>query len=155
MRILIQRVSRAKVVIGKQTYSKIENGLVVFVGVFRDDIVESAEWLAKKTLNIRIFSDRNNRMNRSILDCRHELLVVSQFTLAADCDRGNRPSFTTAADPEQARIIYETLGCTSCAGGACPPRPPISMLKKRPRAEAPKWTKVLRVRTRLAACAQH
>ena len=108
MRILIQRVSRAKVVIGKQTYSKIENGLVVFVGVFRDDIVESAEWLAKKTLNIRIFSDRNNRMNRSILDCRHELLVVSQFTLAADCDRGNRPSFTTAADPEQERIIYET-----------------------------------------------
>ena len=108
MRVVIQRVSRAKVIIGKQIFSEIEDGLLVFVGVFREDVVEHADWLAKKTLNLRIFSDRNNRMNRSILDCRHELLVVSQFTLAADCDRGNRPSFTTAADPEQARIIYET-----------------------------------------------
>ena len=107
MRIVIQRVSRAKVIIGKQTFSEIEDGLLVFVGVFREDVVEHADWLAKKTLNLRIFSDRNNRMNRSILDCRYGLLVVSQFTLAADCDRGNRPSFALAADPEKAGIIYE------------------------------------------------
>ena len=99
---------RAKITINQEEFSKIESGLLIFVGVSKGDIVEHADWLAKKTLNMRIFTDENDRLNRSILDCGAEMLVVSQFTLAADYGRGNRPSFTNAADPKLAKEIYET-----------------------------------------------
>lgn len=107
MKALIQRVKRASVTINGQLYSSIGAGMLVFVGVTKDDAKENAEKLAQKLISLRIFEDENGKMNRSIVDESLEFLVVSQFTLCGDCKKGTRPSFDAAAAPEKAILLYE------------------------------------------------
>ena len=104
---LIQRVSQARVVIGGLTVSEIGAGLLVLVCAEREDTEVQADKLLAKILKLRIFSDEAGKMNRSVQDTRGSLLVVSQFTLAADTTGGNRPSFTNAAAPDQGRRLYD------------------------------------------------
>lgn len=107
MRALCQRVAGASVDIGGETVARIDRGLLVFLGVFRDDTEAQAEKLAAKTLALRVFADASKPMNRSVMDVDGSVLIVSQFTLAADTSRGNRPSFGHAAEPEKARALYD------------------------------------------------
>lgn len=106
MRALIQRVSSASVTTEAGVVGQIENGLLIFVCAMRDDTDKEGDWLARKIVNLRIFKDDADRMNRSLLDTGGSALVVSQFTLAAET-KGNRPGFSTAAPPEEARLLYE------------------------------------------------
>ena len=108
MKALIQRVKRASVTIEKELYSKIDAGILVFLGVAKDDEKENAEKLAQKVVNLRIFEDENDKMNFSIKDTGKEILVVSQFTLCGDCKKGTRPSFDNAAHPDKA-IDYTNI----------------------------------------------
>lgn len=107
MKALIQRVKRASVTIGGELYSKIDKGLLVFLGVEKGDTVENCEKLSQKVLNLRIFEDENDKMNLSVNDVNGEILVVSQFTLCGDCKKGTRPSFDKAAHPDIAVKLYE------------------------------------------------
>ena len=107
MRAVIQRVHSASVRIEGQQHSRIGPGLLVLLGVERDDTTEDAVALAKKTSELRIFEDGEGRMNRSVLDTGGELLAVSQFTLLGDCSKGRRPSFIKAARPEEAVPLYD------------------------------------------------
>lgn len=107
MRAVIQRVSRAKVTVGKEITGEIGRGLLVLLGVSVRDSEKDAVYLAEKTLNLRIFEDTEDKMNLSLLDINGELLVVSQFTLFGDVTRGRRPSFIDAAPPERANRLYE------------------------------------------------
>jgi len=107
MRVLLQRVSRASVRVEGATVGSIARGLVVFVGVEEGDEDEDAVWNAAKTAQLRIFPDAAGRMNLDVSDIRGEVLVVSQFTLAASTRRGRRPSFESAAKPERAHQLYE------------------------------------------------
>jgi len=107
MRVLIQRVSRASVRVEGATVGSIARGLVVFLGVEEGDDDGDAVWNAAKTAQLRIFSDADGKMNLGVLDIRGEVLVVSQFTLAASTRRGRRPSFESAAGPELAERLYE------------------------------------------------
>jgi D-tyrosyl-tRNA(Tyr) deacylase len=109
MRVVIQRVSKASVSIGEEIYSQIQQGLIILLGIENNDIAEDVEWLSNKIANLRIFSDENGQMNKSILDVKGQVLVVSQFTLHAKTKKGNRPSFTEAARPEIAIPLYETF----------------------------------------------
>ena len=106
MRVLLQRVSRGRVTAG-ETARGVERGFVALVGVTHADTKADAERLAKKTANLRVFSDEQGRMNRSLLDIGGAALVVSQFTLYADASRGRRPGYTQAAHPRQAEPIVD------------------------------------------------
>jgi D-tyrosyl-tRNA(Tyr) deacylase len=107
LRALLQRVSEAAVRVGDDRVASIGRGLVVFVGVYPEDGQAQIDWLAAKILELRIFPDGDKPMNRSVLDVDGALLVVSQFTLAADTSRGRRPGFSSAAAPDVAEPIYE------------------------------------------------
>ncbi len=107
MKALLQRVTRASVSVASEVVGRIGRGLVVFVGVASGDTEKDAQYLAQKTVSLRIFSDEEGRFNLSALDIKGELLVVSQFTLLADTRKGRRPSFIEAAPPAQAEEIFE------------------------------------------------
>lgn len=104
---LVQRVSRASVSVEGKTTGEIGNGLLILLGVHRDDTEAEAKWLAGKCANLRIFADQEGKMNRSVLDEDGDVLVVSQFTLYGDASRGNRPSFVASAPPEAGEELYE------------------------------------------------
>lgn len=107
MRAVVQRVSRAKVTVAGRTSGEIGLGLLVLVGVAREDTEADATYLAEKIAGLRIFEDEDGKMNRSVRDAGGSVLAVSQFTLYGDVRRGKRPSFDAAASPEQARRMYE------------------------------------------------
>ena len=107
MRAVIQRVFQAEVTAGGRSLGKIGSGLCVFLGVGKCDDAGNADHLAEKIKNMRIFADGNGKMNQSLLDVKKAMLVVSQFTLYADCRKGNRPSFSDAAAPPEAEKLYE------------------------------------------------
>jgi len=106
MKALIQRVATASVVVNDNIVGEIRRGLVVFLGVDRDDSEEDARYLANKTVNLRVFSNQGGEFDVSVLDIKGEILIVSQFTLLADSRKGRRPSFTEAASPNKARELY-------------------------------------------------
>lgn len=107
MKALIQRVNKASVTIENKIYSSIGFGMLIFLGVEKTDTEKNAQSMAEKLINFRIFEDEEGKMNKSLLDIRGEILVVSQFTLASDCKKGTRPSFDKAAQPEIANKLYE------------------------------------------------
>ena len=107
MRAVIQRVSKASVTIDNKIYSRINNGLLVLLGIEDADTAEDVEWLSGKTVNLRVFNDGNGVMNVSVKDIDGDILVVSQFTLHASTKKGNRPSYIKASKPEFAIPVYE------------------------------------------------
>jgi D-tyrosyl-tRNA(Tyr) deacylase len=109
MRAVIQRVSSASVTVDGRPVGTIAHGLLVLVGVEKDDGTADAEYLAGKIRDLRVFEDESRHMNRSVQDVGGSVLVVSQFTLAADCRKGRRPSFDAAAAPEIARPLYQEV----------------------------------------------
>jgi len=106
MRAVIQRVSQAKVVVDGAVIGAVGPGLLILLGVGREDDSADADYLAAKIANLRIFEDENDKMNRSLLDVAGQALIVSQFTLWGDCRKGRRPSFVEAAPPEIAEKLY-------------------------------------------------
>ena len=109
MRAVVQRVSEARVEVEGQVVGRTGPGLMVLLGVSRDDRLSEAQWLADKVAGLRIFSDEQDRMNLSVLDTKGSVLVVSQFTLWGDCKKGKRPSYVRAASGEQAEPLYEAF----------------------------------------------
>ncbi len=109
MRILIQRVSHASVRVAGEIVGEIGQGLVAFVGIRDRDTEETAQWMAEKVVNLRIFEDLEGKMNLSVKDSGGGILAVSQFTLYGDARKGNRPNFLDAAPPEKAEVIYEVF----------------------------------------------
>lgn len=107
MKLLIQRVSRASVQVEEHVVGEIDRGCLVLVGVGANDTREVAERLVQKLVHLRIFEDENGKTNRSLADVEGQLLIVSQFTLYADCRKGNRPSFIQAGSPDLAEELYE------------------------------------------------
>ena len=106
MKLVIQRVREARVTVEGNIAGAIRTGLLVFLGIARNDTEQDADYLADKLLGLRIFPDQEGKMNRSVQECGGSLLVVSQFTLYGDCRRGRRPSFDQAAPPDQALPLY-------------------------------------------------
>ena len=107
MRCVIQRVTQSAVSVSDKIVGKIGKGLLVLLGVEKNDTERSAEYLANKIVNLRIFEDENGKMNTSLMETGGQMLVVSQFTLYGDCQKGRRPSFVQAAEPEKAKQLYE------------------------------------------------
>ena len=107
MRLLIQRVKESAVTVSGSTTGSIRSGLLVFIGISREDTKAEADYMLDKLLGLRIFPDETGRMNRNVGEFRGSLLLVSQFTLYADCRKGRRPSFDRAAPAEQAQSLYE------------------------------------------------
>ncbi len=123
MRVLVQRVNRARVSVDGEESGAIGSGLALLVGVHVDDGDDEVRWCAEKCANLRVLADDEGRMNRSVLEEGGQILAVSQFTLYGDCRRGRRPGFTDAAQPEKAEILYdafcrhlESLGLTVASG---------------------------------------
>ena len=106
MRVLVQRVRHARVTVEERVIGAIERGLLVFVGVGRNDTDDEAEWLARRVAGLRIFEDEAGKMNRTVSDIGGAVLAVPQFTLYGDCRRGRRPDFTQAAPPEDANRLF-------------------------------------------------
>ncbi len=106
MKLVLQRVKKASVTVDGSITGNIGQGLLILVGVHHEDTTESADFLVKKCSELRIFSDQNDKMNLSVKDIDGEALVVSQFTLLADCSKGRRPNFTSAANPEKGNQLY-------------------------------------------------
>ncbi|HHU70234.1 MAG TPA: D-tyrosyl-tRNA(Tyr) deacylase [Thermoanaerobacterales bacterium] len=106
MRAVIQRVSRGRVSVQNETVGEIGTGLVVLLGIGNSDTEQDADYLVDKIVNLRIFEDDSGKLNKSLLDIKGELMVVSQFTLYGDCRKGRRPSFTQAALPDKAEELY-------------------------------------------------
>lgn len=113
MKIVVQRVKHAQVEVEGKVVGKINNGFMVLLGVTHDDTEKEADYLVKKLCKLRVFSDENDKMNLSIKDVNGELLIISQFTLYANCKDGNRPSFIEAAKPDKANELYEYF-CKEC-----------------------------------------
>ena len=109
MRIVIQRVSSASVIIDGAVNGTIDLGFLILLGIETEDTIEDAQWLCNKIINLRIFGDENGQMNKDILSVNGDILLVSQFTLHASYKKGNRPSFIKAARPEQAIPLYESF----------------------------------------------
>ncbi len=109
MKLVLQRVREAQVIINNNIYSSIDHGLLLLVGIEPDDEHLNYDYYIKKILNLRIFNDHEDKMNLSLLDVSGSILVVSQFTLLANTQKGNRPSFISAAKPDLAKKIYEKL----------------------------------------------
>ncbi len=107
MRSVIQRVTSARVTVDGRETGAIESGLLVLLGVHRDDEQQDVSWLAEKIVNLRVFEDNEGKMNLSLLDIGGAMLVVSQFTLLGDCRKGRRPSWSPAAPPETANRLYQ------------------------------------------------
>ena len=103
---VLQRVTTGKVKIGDRIVGDIDNGLVILLGVHRDDKEEDVIFLADKVIGLRIFNDNNGKMNISLQDAEGSVLVISQFTLCGDWRKGRRPSFTKAADPDKGKLLY-------------------------------------------------
>ena len=114
MKLVIQKVKKAKVEVEDKTVGQIEKGYMVLLGVKKGDTKENADYLARKLCNLRVFADENDKMNLSLKDVAGQLLIVSQFTLYGDCSDGNRPSFIEAARPDEAIPLYEYF-CNECA----------------------------------------
>jgi D-tyrosyl-tRNA(Tyr) deacylase len=107
MRTVIQRVTQSAVSVSGKIVGEIEKGLLVLLGVENNDTERDAEYLANKIINLRVFEDENGKMNKSLVETGGQMLVVSQFTLYGDCQKGRRPSFIQAAEPEKAKHLYE------------------------------------------------
>ncbi len=106
MQAVVQRVTQSSVTVAGQAVGVIAEGLMVLLGVARDDSEKEADWLADKIIHLRIFNDDMGKMNRSLMDIHGDMLVVSQFTLLGDCRKGRRPSFVKAASPDKAEALY-------------------------------------------------
>ena len=106
MRVVIQRVKKAKVTVDQKIVGQIEKGFMILLGVGQQDTIEDIEFLVRKIAHLRVFEDEEQKMNRSLLDTQFDCMVVSQFTLFADCKKGNRPSFIEAAPPQKANAMY-------------------------------------------------
>ncbi len=109
MRTVIQRVLEAEVKVEGRQIGKIDKGLLVYLGIGKEDTVKDAQFMAEKLVNLRIFADEAGKMNRSVLDVGGAILLVSNFTLHGDCRKGRRPGFDTAAEPESAQQLYEKV----------------------------------------------
>jgi D-aminoacyl-tRNA deacylase len=106
LRIVLQRVKHAQVSVNGSVTGRIDEGMLILIGIHKDDTPAQADLLADKCANLRIFADQQGRMNRSLTDAGGQVLVVSQFTLYGDCRKGRRPSFTDAADPAKGNELY-------------------------------------------------
>ncbi len=106
MRLVLQRVSKASIIIDDKLYSSIKSGLLILIGIESGDDESMLDYYVNKIINLRIFNDDTEKMNQSIVDCNGEILVVSQFTLLANTRKGNRPSYIKAADPKIAKELY-------------------------------------------------
>lgn len=109
MRAVVQRVTHAEVIVGNRQTGVIGEGIMVLVGIHREDSTRDVSWMADKLVHLRIFDDDAGLMNQSLLDTGGEMLIVSQFTILGDCRKGRRPSWSTAAAPDQANILYLQL----------------------------------------------
>ncbi|MGA2333417.1 MAG: D-aminoacyl-tRNA deacylase [Syntrophales bacterium] len=107
MRCVVQRVERARVLVDREIISSIEKGVLVFLGIEKGDSYRDADFLLEKIIHLRIFEDSQGKMNLSLIETSGEILIVSQFTLLADCRKGRRPSFVSAEEPEEANKLFD------------------------------------------------